>query len=334
MSVPVIAFFNNKDGVGKTSLVYHVSSMLADLNYRVVAADMDPQGNLSAAFLSEQRLEELWPEGARLPTIYGAIEPIKRGIGDLIDPLLERINDNLVLIPGDMGLSEFEDDLAQVWPKCQDRDERAFRVISSFWRVLQRGAAIHNAHVVIMDLGPNLGAINRAALIAADYVVMPLGPDLYSIQGLQNLGPRLRAWRAGWAERKQKNPAANLELPNGSMTPIGYIVMQHSERKKYPVRAYHRWISRIPNAYREYVLEQKSLDIIPVETDTNCIAMVKHYRSLMPMSLESGKPIFHLKPGDGAIGAHVSTVRDAYKDFKKISLDILGRAHINMLDII
>ena len=79
---------------------------------------------------------------------------------------------------------------------------------------------------------------------------------------------------------------------------------------------------------------QNNLELIPVETDTNCIAMVKHYRSLMPMSLESGKPIFQLKPGDGAIGAHVSTVRDAYQDFKKISLDILERAHINMLDII
>ena len=85
MSVPVIAFFNNKGGVGKTSLVYHVSSMLADQEYRVVAADLDPQGNLSAAFLSEERLEELWPEGASMSTIYGAIEPIKRGVGGVGD---------------------------------------------------------------------------------------------------------------------------------------------------------------------------------------------------------------------------------------------------------
>ncbi len=330
MTVPVIAFFNNKGGVGKTSLVYHVSSMLADQDYRVVAADMDPQGNLSAAFLSEERLEQLWPEAASLPTIYGAIEPIKRGIGDIRDPLLEPINENLVLIPGDMGLSEFEDDLSQVWPKCQDGDERAFRVISAFYRVLQRGAEIHDAHVVLMDLGPNLGAINRAALIAADHVVMPLGPDLYSIQGLRNLGPRLRVWRAEWNERKEKNPARDLLLPQGHMNPLGYIVMQHSERKRYPVKAYHKWIARIPAVYRKYVLNESSIRLAPVENDKNCIAMVKHYRSLMPMSLEAGKPIFHLRPGDGAIGAHVTTVRDAYKDFKKIALDIMARAQINL----
>jgi chromosome partitioning protein len=329
MSIPVIAFFNNKGGVGKTSLVYHVSSMLADLDYRVVAADLDPQGNLSAAFLSEERLEQLWPEDASMATIYGAIEPIKRGIGDIEEPLLERINDNLVLIPGDMGLSEFEDDLSQMWPKCMDRDERAFRVVSAFWRVLQNGAQRHDAHVVLMDLGPNLGAINRAALIAADHVVMPLGPDLYSIQGLRNLGPKLQTWRDEWTERKARNPARGLILPEGKMNPLGYIVMQHSERKRYPVKAYHKWIARIPQVYRKYVLAETVRRVSPVETDKNCIAMVKHYRSLMPMSLEAGKPIFHLRPGDGAIGAHVTTVRDAYKDFKILSLDILNRARIN-----
>ena len=59
MSVPVIAFFNNKGGVGKTSLVYHVAHMLANLDFRVVATDLDPQANLSAAFLDDEQLELL-----------------------------------------------------------------------------------------------------------------------------------------------------------------------------------------------------------------------------------------------------------------------------------
>jgi len=62
MSVPVVAFFNNKGGVGKTSLVYHITWMLADRGVRVVAADLDPQANLTAAFLDEDRLEQLWPD--------------------------------------------------------------------------------------------------------------------------------------------------------------------------------------------------------------------------------------------------------------------------------
>jgi len=220
MSIPVIAFFNNKGGVGKTSLVYHIAWMFSDLNLRVLAADLDPQSNLSAAFLDEGRLEELWPENEHTSTIYGAIRPLQRGIGDISPPRLEKINDRLALVPGDMSLSAFEDDLSQVWPKCLDKDERSFRVMSAFWRILQQGAEDRQAQVVLMDLGPNLGAINRAALIASDYVVVPLGPDLFSLQGLHNLGPTLRVWRKGWSERLTKSPGKDLVLPKGNMEPI------------------------------------------------------------------------------------------------------------------
>ncbi len=60
MNPPVIAFFNNKGGVGKTSLVYHLAWMYHDLGLRVLVADFDPQANLTAAFLAEERLEEIW----------------------------------------------------------------------------------------------------------------------------------------------------------------------------------------------------------------------------------------------------------------------------------
>lgn len=328
MSIPVIAFFNNKGGVGKTSLVYHTAHMAAELGYRVVAADLDPQGNLSAACLDEERLEELWPENQDVPTIFGSVRPLKRGVGDVIDPLLEAISDNFALIPGDMALSDFEDDLSQMWPKCLDRDERAFRVLSAFWRVIQQGGEAHRAHVILIDLGPNLGAINRAALIAADSVVIPLGPDLFSLQGLRNLGPRLRSWRTEWNERGRKNPASDLVLPQGSMKPIGYIVMQHSVRRDRPVKSYEKWIARIPETYQRYVQDDHGEIPSSIRDDRHCIALLKHYRSLMPMAHEARKPIFLLKPADGALGAHATAVQEAYRDFRRLTQQILGRAGI------
>ena len=155
-----------------------------------------------------------------------------------------------------------------------------------------------------MDLGPNLGAINRAALISANYVVVPLSPDLFSLQGLRNLGPTLRRWREEWNERIVKNPV-DLKLPSGSMRPVGYIVMQHSVRLDRPVKAYDRWIERIPDVYRNAVLGQPGESNISVVDDPHCLALLKHYRSLMPLAQEAHKPMFHLKPADGAIGAHV-----------------------------
>ena len=63
MTVIVTAFFNNKGGVGKTSLVYHLAWMYARLGMRVLAVDLDPQADLTARFLAAQTLEEFWPDG-------------------------------------------------------------------------------------------------------------------------------------------------------------------------------------------------------------------------------------------------------------------------------
>ena len=81
-----IAFFNNKGGVGKTSLVYHLAWMYADLGLNVVAADLDPQANLTSMFLEDQRLEALWTDGGHKQTIYGAFQPLLEGTGDVAAP--------------------------------------------------------------------------------------------------------------------------------------------------------------------------------------------------------------------------------------------------------
>ncbi|WP_413162546.1 ParA family protein [Capilliphycus salinus ALCB114379] len=322
MTVPVIAFFNNKGGVGKTSLVYHLAWMYSNMGLRVVAADLDPQANLTAAFLDEDRLEEIWEGDYRPNTVFRCVQPLIRGIGDIDAPEIELIEDNLALLVGDLLLSGFEDDLSSEWPGCMDRKERSFRVISAFWRLVQKAAEIHQAELILADLGPNLGAINRAALIAANYVVVPLSPDLFSLQGLKNLGPTLGRWREEWKERLGKNPAPDLRLPQGQMQPIGYVILQHSVRLDRPVKAYQRWIGRIPNVYRTAVLnEPENYQLVP-SNDPNCLALLKHYQSLMPLAQEAHKPMFHLKPADGAIGAHIKAVQSAYGDFQKLADEI------------
>jgi cellulose biosynthesis protein BcsQ len=330
VNTTIIAFFNNKGGVGKTSLVFHLAWMYADLGVRVVAADLDPQANLTAAFLDEDRLEELWADSSHPQTVFGCVQPLLEGTGDIADPHMENIEDHLALLVGDLSLSGFEDELSSQWPQCMDGKPRAFRVISSFWRILQNAAKRHDAQLVLMDLGPNLGAINRAALIAADYVVVPLAPDLFSLQGLRNLGPTLRRWRKEWTERLGKNPVADLLLPTGAMRPIGYIVLQHSERLDRPVKAYNRWMARIPGTYRSAVLDEPEEDFVSIAKDPRCLALLKHYRSLMPLAQEARKPMFNLKPADGAIGAHSHAVQDAYHAFRQLALKIAETANVKV----
>ncbi len=323
-----IAFFNNKGGVGKTSLVYHLAWMYAELGVSVVAADLDPQANLTTMFLAEDRLEELWPDSdsEHPKSILGTVSPILRGLGDISEPYIEQITQTLGLVVGDLGLSRFEAKLSSAWPDCLDRDEAAFRTESAFHRAILCAAEVRDADLVLIDVGPNLGAINRAAIIAANFVVFPLAPDLFSIQGLRNLGPTLRTWREEWQERVARKPyGSDLPLPSAAIIPVGYIVMQHAVRAGRPVQAYQKWIRQIPDVYRKEALNDVGTSTSSIDDDVHCLATLKHYRSLMPMAQEVRKPMFHLRAADGALGGHIHAVQDCYEDFKDLATSIADK---------
>ena len=327
MTARVLTFFNNKGGVGKTSLVYHVAWMMSELNYPVLVVDLDPQANLTAAFLDEHALEELWDiqESSSAKTIYQCVEPLTR-VGDIREPRLHRFTDRLNVLPGDLALSGFEDLLSTEWPNCLGTHNlyRSFRVITAFWQVMQASAKTCGAEIVLVDVGPSLGAINRSALIATDFVVVPLAADLYSRQGLRNLGPTLRRWRTDWELRRTNWTDSEFDLPSGTMRPIGYVIQQHGVRPSRPIKVYDRWIKQMPAEYARSVLDQEPPPgPIDPETDDNCIATVKHYRSLIPLGQDSRKPIFALSPADGALGSHAAAARDAFHDFKQLVQEIL-----------
>jgi cellulose biosynthesis protein BcsQ len=328
MTTPVLTFFNNKGGVGKTSLVFHLAWMFSEMGKRVVAIDLDPQANLTSAFLSEDDLEILWdPDNAapRSDTIYQCLKPMTE-MGDLLAPQTKTINPRLHLVPGDLALAGFEDTLSQAWPQAMGSTNlyRPMRLLSAFWQVAQMAANQHSADLILADVGPHLGAINRSALIASDHVVIPLAADLFSLQGLRNLGPTLEHWRSDWRKRLDNWQAPSFDLPRGAMQPQGYILMQHTERLSRPVKAYKKWADRIPSTYRESVLKQPTTQTV-LPNDGNCLAKLKHYRSLVPMAQEVRKPIFQLSTADGAIGSHSYAVRDAWSDFKALAVAILER---------
>lgn len=321
-----IAFFNNKGGVGKTTLVYHVAWMLTELGYKVLAVDLDPQANLSSMFLDDDALEKLWPDQYPHASILSCINPILEGTGDIGAAHIEPISENLHLVAGDLGLSLFEDRLSDSWPRCLDRDKAAFRVMTAFHRIMLNAAGQCNAATVLIDVGPNLGATNRAALIAADHVVMPLAPGLFSLQGLKNLGPTLKIWRQGWKQRLDLKPdGLSISLPKGLMAPAGYIVMQHVARKNRPARAYQQWVEKIPEVYRNAVLNVEGSVSAADEKDSHQIGMIRNYQSLMPLAQDARQPVFLLKPADGAIGAHAQGVQRCYMDFKQLAESILQR---------
>jgi len=223
-----------------------------------------------------------------------------------------------------LSLSSFEDSLSEAWLKCLNSESYSFRLTSIFNTIINDAVQQFGAEIVLIDVGPNLGAINRAVTISSDYIIMPVASDLFSLQGIKNLGATLNTWKKKWSQRKELRPSnVSFEIPDKNSIPCGYIIMQYSAKESRPVKSYLKWANRIPSVFSESVLGYPT-SINTVENDKYCIALLKHYRSLAPMSMEAHKPIFLLKPGDGAIGAHVYAVQKAYEEFKTLTQSILS----------
>lgn len=166
--------------------------------------------------------------------------------------------------------------------------------------------------------------ITRSAL-STDHVVIPLAPDLFSLQGLRNLGPTLREWRKGWMRRLDDAPDGLDGLPQGTMNPAGYVLLQHGVRLNKPVKAYDKWISRIPGEFHRSILGQGDTPLT-VKDDPSCLGLLKNYHSLVPLAQDARKPIFALTHADGAFGGHLTAARESYTDFKALALRVIDAA--------
>ena len=114
--------------------------MYAELGLSVIAADLDPQANLTSMFIDEDQLATLWPDSSHTKTIFGAIQPLLEGTGDISSPYVDHVATKIGLLVGDLALSNSEDELTSQWPDCLDRKPRAFRVLSAIWRILEQAA--------------------------------------------------------------------------------------------------------------------------------------------------------------------------------------------------
>ena len=327
-----LVLFNNKGGVGKTTLTFNIANMMARLGLRVVVLDYDPQCNISAIFLDEFQLETLWEGGtANDRTVADCIDLVRRGKGDVVSPTLSKVAHNLWLLPGHLNLSRFEQVLAEEWPKKADQNnERSLDVTTALDVLSNLAAEKVKADVVMLDVGPSLGALNRAALLSCDAIVVPLAPDLFSLQGLRNIGPTLREWRLDWRTVIERHMVgrAQAKLPPHEFNPIGYIVQQHLARVDRPVQGYARWAAQIPEEFHKSVLNENVTSTQSIELDPACIATIKHFASLVPIAQVARKPMFDLRQADGIGGGQIQAVAKCRNEFRDLSRDILSRIQV------
>ncbi|MCY2990101.1 MAG: ParA family protein [Planctomycetota bacterium] len=325
-----LVLFNNKAGVGKTTLTFHIAHLLSRNGSRIVVLDFDPQSKVTAIFLDEEHLEDIWSNDVGDGrTVAGCLDLVRRGKGELRDPQLVMPADNLWLLPGSLFLSRFEQTLAEEWAKTgSTQNERALDVTCSLANLAERAAEAINADYLLVDVGSSLGALNRAALLCCDAVIIPVAPDLFSLQGLRNIGPTLREWRVDWQTvlNQVRRKADRAPLPEREFRPLGYIVQQHLARSDRPMSGYRKWAEQVPSEFRHCVLDEAS-SVPPtlMDDDPYCIARLKHFASLVPIAQAARKPMFDLRQADGIAGGQLLSVKRCREEFERLVAGVTQR---------
>ena len=227
-----LAIFNNKGGVGKTTYLFHIANILADHGIRTLMVDCDSQCNLTAYCLNDSAIRKAWKEDGN--SIYKAVQPVGEGIGDIRKRKPYQISENLYLIPGDIDLNIYEDRLGETWSSASVQPA-SIRLQIAINRYVEYVSRKNSIDIVLIDLGPNLGALNRSVLGGCDYFITPLSPDLFSIKGTENLGNKFVVWNEEWKNnlRKWRSGEGGIlieDLPSGTPIFLGYVMQQHNIR--------------------------------------------------------------------------------------------------------
>jgi cellulose biosynthesis protein BcsQ len=322
-----IVVFNNKGGVGKTTLLCNVASYLQKINgKRVLVVDMDPQCNATAYMFPYPQIEEIYTKTKK--TIYEIVKPLQRGKGFQKGqlPILKSPYFEVDVIVGDPDLSLSEDFLSKDWLDGKAGDFRGLQTTLMFRDLLSK---LEEYDYVFFDVGPSLGALNRAVLAASDFFIVPMSSDIFSIQALENISKSLKEWKKqltrGLEDFKEKEGEPftidNAEV-RWHIQFAGYITQQYTAKtvggKQQPVKAYEKIIKKIPYTIKKYLMELNAKEMISPK-----IGEITNLHSLVPLSQNSSVPIFALKSEHGVVGAHFNKVKEFEQTLSIISKNLV-----------
>jgi cellulose biosynthesis protein BcsQ len=291
-----IALFNHKGGVGKTTLTVNIAAALASLGKRVLLVDTDPQCNLTSYLIEETVLDE-WLDDSDSEdgvTLWSALRPIVQATGNLYKILpFEFGIKNAYLLPGDIRMSDFEQELTQMWSDCFQRKIRGFRGTSALSELVNTTCRDQHIDFVFYDCGPNVGPLNRIVLLDCDYFVVPAACDLFSIRALKTLGQTMAAWVSDWRTISQLAPDG-IYLFDGEPRFMGYIPQHFRIYRGQVSSGYAKYLAQIEkHIVSEVVKVLRRIDkrLASKSLSQNKLGQIKDFGSLANAAQIEGVPL-------------------------------------------
>ncbi|SHL35456.1 CobQ/CobB/MinD/ParA nucleotide binding domain-containing protein [Desulfatibacillum alkenivorans DSM 16219] len=342
-----IAMFNNKGGVGKTTLTCNIASFFAiEYKYDVVVIDCDPQCNATQLIMGQDYTTDFYwygRIGQDITTIKHILQPLADGdsiISNEVKPVNYDANRfGVDLIPGHPSFSIIEDRLGTAWNELKSGTPAGIRQTN--WNTQLCEALDDIYDLAFFDLGPSLGSINRSVLVGCDRFITPMAADIFSILGVRNIKEWIDRWmeeyedglsrwrksdRAGMSKYTLKNP---LDIDRGY---VGYTMQQYitktvSKGKKRPIKAYEDIIQDVPK-----IIDETLGDFLPDHIDINRanIGDIPQLYSLIPLAQSSSVPVYRLSSKDGLVGSQFKQ-RDTFAETIELIVDRLSE-NLNLED--
>ena len=171
--VKIIAFANQKGGVGKTTTAINIGASLAAIKKRVLLIDLDPQGNAGTGLG--------FVRASHKQSIYGVI----MGTANIADNILTTAVPNMHILPSSQALAGADIDLL-------DMENREYRLRDALKQISE------HYDYILLDCPPALGYLTINALTAADSVIIPLQCEFFALEGVQQLTDTIAIVKEKW----------------------------------------------------------------------------------------------------------------------------------------
>lgn len=277
----IISVFNNKGGVGKSTLSFHLASALSEMGNKTLMIDLDPQSNLTLQCISPDELEALWTEEepfiedfqsaleesgesfedfVKKPrSIHCLLKPIEDGVFESYSlGSVYEINENLGLIPGRLSLHSYEDRVSKSWSDAFLGDPQAIRVITSIRNICLEAGKKYGYEYVIIDTSPSLGILNRVIISMSTGFFVPCMPDMFSTFGITNIGQALKIWKTQFETMYSLlSDKKRAVFPEKYVKFLGFTIYN---ARKYTgqnnldlANAHYSYVNRIPSSIKKHI---------------------------------------------------------------------------------
>lgn len=361
----LLSVFNNKGGVGKTTLTFHLGHALAKLGKRVLMLDLDPQCNLTIYGIDPDKIADIWlPEDNYIEnyeytklnntknfenlskstrSIHFILKPTEDGTAELESlPPPIKLSEGLDLIPGRLTLHMFEAKVGERWSGVYQGDPLSIRTATRIRSIALEYAEKNNYDIVILDTSPSLGALNRTILSLADAFIIPGGPDLFSVYGIRNIGNALATWKKQFESifhflsdtKRQSFPKRFVRFAGYTLYNAKKVSGAKSTNELGLAKAHYHYAQQMPDVIFKSILPTDMLPLSEsvLKTSLGNNSIIHSHNTFPSQAQKYHTPMWDLPSYDHIDPDEISTIKgnrkiyeDTLESYKDFSKDLLSR---------